>query len=51
MEVPHDTAGRERFRRALAERAITRFQGIPEDDLDYILSRFEEDEEKLARAG
>lgn len=51
MEVPHDTAGRERFRRALAERAITRFQGIPEDDLDYILSRFEDDDEQLARAG
>ena len=46
MKLPENA-----FRRALAERAITRFQGIPEDDLDYILSRFEEDEEKLARAG
>jgi len=51
MEVPHDEPGRARFRRALAERAITRFQGIPEEDLDYILSRFDEDVEPLAKAG
>lgn len=50
MEMPHDEEGRARFRRALAERAITRFQGIPEEDLDYILSRFDEDVEPLARA-
>ena len=50
MEMPQDEAGRARFRRALAERAITRFQGIPEDDLDYILSRFDEDVEPLAQA-
>jgi uncharacterized protein (DUF2336 family) len=51
MEMPQDEAGRARFRRALAERAITRFQGIPEEDLDYILSRFDEDVEPLAAAG
>ena len=43
MEVPQDEAGRAQFRRNLAERAITRFQGIPEEDLDYVLSRFDED--------
>ncbi|WP_300542274.1 DUF2336 domain-containing protein [Maricaulis sp.] len=51
MEMPHDEAGRARFRRALAERAITRFQGIPEADIDYVMSRFDEDVEPLARAG
>ncbi|MHA6289635.1 DUF2336 domain-containing protein [Maricaulis sp. CAU 1757] len=51
MEMPHDGAGRERFRRSLAERAITRFQGLPEGDIDYILSRFDEDVPDLARAG
>ncbi|BDW98993.1 DUF2336 domain-containing protein [Maricaulis maris] len=44
MEVPQDEAGRAQFRRNLAERAITRFQGIPEEDLDYVLSRFDEDD-------
>jgi uncharacterized protein (DUF2336 family) len=43
VEMPHDAAGRARFQRVLAERALTRFQGIPEDDLDYILSRFEDE--------
>lgn len=52
MEIPHDTAGRARFRRALAERAITRFQGIPDADIDYVMNRFDEDEEEpLAIAG
>jgi len=39
MEMPHDKQGRERFQSVLAERAITRFQGIPEEDLDYVLDR------------
>ncbi|WP_323763110.1 DUF2336 domain-containing protein [Maricaulis sp.] len=43
MEVPQDEAGRAQFRRILAERAITRFQGIPDEDLDYVLSRFDDD--------
>jgi uncharacterized protein (DUF2336 family) len=43
LEMPHDDAGRAQFQRVLAERALTRFQGIPDDDLDYILSRFEGD--------
>ena len=51
LEMPHDEAGRARFRRALAERAITRFQGIPDADIDYLLSRFDEDEPPLAEAG
>mgnify|MGYP003116657312 CR=1 FL=1 len=42
MEMPIDEPGRERFRRKLAERAMTRFQGIPEADVEYILSRFDE---------
>lgn len=50
MEFPHDEAGRAKFTRALAERAITRFQGIPEEDVDYILARFDEDEVALAAA-
>lgn len=43
MEMPQDEASQEHFRRVLAERAITRFQGIPEDDLDYVMSRFDSD--------
>ncbi|MFS2317514.1 DUF2336 domain-containing protein [Maricaulis sp. D1M11] len=43
LETPHDRDGRARFRRQLAERAITRFQGLPEDDLEYVLDRFDED--------
>lgn len=39
MEMPHDPQGREHFQATLAERAITRFQGIPEEDLDYVLDR------------
>ncbi len=51
MEVPQDEAGRAHFRRALAERAITRFQGIPEDDLDYVMSRFDDDVDALRATG
>lgn len=51
MEVPYDEAGRAHFRRALAERAITRFQGIPDADIEYVMSRFDEDEDiPLAQA-
>lgn len=50
-EMPHDGEGREHFRRVLAERAITRFQGIPDEDLDYMLRRFAEDAQPLAAAG
>ncbi|MFY0637797.1 DUF2336 domain-containing protein [Maricaulis maris] len=51
MEIPQDEAGRAHFRRALAERAITRFQGIPEDDLDYVMSRFDDDRDALKATG
>tara|TARA_R110000868_G_scaffold51823_15_gene163929 strand:+ start:20714 stop:21850 length:1137 start_codon:yes stop_codon:yes gene_type:complete len=50
-EMPHDEESREHFRRVLAERAITRFQGIPDEDLDYMLRRFAEDAQPLAAAG
>ncbi|MBR9825724.1 MAG: DUF2336 domain-containing protein [Alphaproteobacteria bacterium] len=50
MEVPTDSAGREHFQRVLAERAITRFQGIPEDDLNYILERMDEENQPPLRA-
>jgi len=50
-EMPHDGESREHFRRVLAERAITRFQGIPEEDLDYMLRRFAEDAQPMAAAG
>ncbi|WP_295693273.1 DUF2336 domain-containing protein [uncultured Maricaulis sp.] len=51
MEIPQDDAGRAHFRRALAERAITRFQGIPEEDLDYVMSRFDDDVDALKATG
>jgi uncharacterized protein (DUF2336 family) len=52
MEVPYDEASRANFRRVLAERAITRFQGIPDADIDYVMSRFDEDEDvPMAAAG
>jgi len=50
MEVPADEEGRAHFRRVLAERAITRFQGIPEEDLDYILDRMDEENQPPLRA-
>ena len=51
MEIPQDDVGRAHFRRALAERAITRFQGIPEEDLDYVMSRFDDDMDALKATG
>ena len=53
MEMPVDRAGQEGFRAALAERAITRFQGIPEEDLEYVLDRLhrESEVEGLREAG
>ncbi len=50
MEVPADQSKREHFRRVLAERAITRFQGIPEDDLNYVLDRLDEENQPPLRA-
>jgi len=35
--------GRVIFRRRLAERALTKFQGLPEDDMEYIIARLDED--------
>ena len=50
MQMPQDEIGRAHYRRTLAERAITRFQGLPEADVDYILARFDSDETELAQA-
>lgn len=51
LEMSDDPQGRAQFRRILAERSITRFQGIPEEDLDYILDRMDEEREELALVG
>jgi len=36
-----------RFRRLLAERILTQFQGVPQSELDYILDRLDADEAEL----
>jgi uncharacterized protein (DUF2336 family) len=51
IEMPDDPHGRQHFRKVLGERAITRFQGVPEDDLDYVMDRMYEDEAALAATG
>lgn len=50
LEITQDAAGREHFRRSLAERALTRFQGVPEEDLDYVLDRMDEDVQQYRAA-
>lgn len=50
MEMPHDKQGREHFQAVLAERAITRFQGIPEEDLDYVLDRLHGEPSEYSQA-
>ena len=44
IEMEDSPEGRARFRKILAERAFTRFQGVPDEDVEYILSRLDEDE-------
>ena len=39
-----------RFRRLLAERVLTQFQGVPQSELEYILDRLESDEAELAES-
>jgi uncharacterized protein (DUF2336 family) len=51
LEAPYDENGRAQFRRILAERALTRFQGVPEEDLDYVLDRMTEEQEPRRAAG
>jgi uncharacterized protein (DUF2336 family) len=51
LELNDSPEGRAHFRRILAERSITRFQGIPEEDLDYILDRMDEEREDIALVG
>jgi uncharacterized protein (DUF2336 family) len=43
IEMDNTPEGRIRFRKLLAERAFTRFQGVPDEDVEYILSRLDED--------
>jgi len=50
IEMPDDPQGRSHFRRVLAERSITRFQGIPEDDFDYIMARIDQEQQPEALA-
>jgi uncharacterized protein (DUF2336 family) len=51
LEMSDSAEGRAHFRRILAERSITRFQGIPDEDLDYILDRMDEEREDVALVG
>jgi uncharacterized protein (DUF2336 family) len=44
IEMGPGEAGRILFRRRLVERSLTQFQGVPEEDLEYILSRLDQDE-------
>lgn len=44
IEMGPGEEGRIVFRRVLVERSLTRFQGVPEEDLEYILSRLDQDE-------
>lgn len=43
LEMNDSREARVTFRRRLAERSLTRFQGIPEEDMEYILARLDED--------
>lgn len=43
LEMNDSREAREVFRRRLAERSLTRFQGLPEEDMEYILARLDED--------
>jgi uncharacterized protein (DUF2336 family) len=43
LEMDDTSEGRVIFRRRLAERALTKFQGLPEDDMEYIIARLDED--------
>jgi len=44
IEMSPGESGRIIYRRQLVERSLTQFQGVPEEDLEYILSRLDQDE-------
>ncbi|WP_421786195.1 DUF2336 domain-containing protein [Hyphobacterium sp.] len=44
IEMGAGEEGRIVFRRRLVERSLTQFQGVPEEDLEYILARLDQDE-------
>jgi uncharacterized protein (DUF2336 family) len=44
IEMGSGEEGRIAFRRRLVERSLTQFQGVPEEDLEYILARLDQDE-------
>jgi uncharacterized protein (DUF2336 family) len=46
---PNGTPDIVRFRRLLAERILTQFQGVPQAELDYIMDRLDADETELSR--
>ncbi|WP_306017404.1 DUF2336 domain-containing protein [Oceanicaulis sp. MMSF_3324] len=46
---PNGTPDIVRFRRLLAERILTQFQGVPQAELDYIMDRLDADETELNR--
>lgn len=46
---PNGTPDIVRFRRLLAERILTQFQGVPQAELDYILDRLDADEAELGQ--
>lgn len=50
IEMGSGEEGRVVFRRRLVERSLTQFQGVPEEDLEYILSRLDQDEAEIQPA-
>ncbi|MEE2527179.1 DUF2336 domain-containing protein [Hyphobacterium sp. HN65] len=50
IEMGSGEEGRIVFRRRLVERSLTQFQGVPEEDLEYILSRLDQDEAEIQPA-
>lgn len=44
IEMGSGEEGRIIFRRRLVERSLTQFQSVPEEDLEYILARLDQDE-------
>ena len=46
---PNGTPDIVRFRRLLAERILTQFQGVPQSELDYIMDRLDADESELGQ--
>lgn len=50
IEMGQGEEGRVQFRRRLVERSLTQFQGVPEEDMEYILSRLDQDESEIQPA-